>query len=278
MARRSSGAKSCRRRRRAGPCRVSASWRRTSCSRMFFPARNRQAGPRSCWRMASSRWPVSARSQPRFPASWTVLSSTWPASREKPLPHPAPKCSKNPMACSNPGAVRRFVNTSSIAHPERKKSTILPGRLKQRRRPRPVDEAGRRRWRSAPVFASGHRPAPQKPAKRKRRLTVPGNCSRSRFVLRAGSARDSQSAFALRAGVSVSPLSLFLIPHRLRRGHTVPGNCSHSRFVLPAGSCAALCLRLGCARVCLGVGCCFFMAAPRAAGGRRGWLLFCPRR
>ena len=81
-----------------------------------------------------------------------------------------------------------------------------------------VDEAGSRRWRSAPVFASGHRPAPQKPAKRKRR-------------------------------------------------HTVPGNCSHSRFVLPAGSCAALCLRLGCARVCLWVGCCFFMAAPRAAGG-----------
>ncbi len=38
----------------------------------------------------------------------------------------------------------------------------------QRRRPRPVDETGSRRWRSAPVFASTHRGAPQKSAKRKR--------------------------------------------------------------------------------------------------------------
>ena len=123
MARRSSGARSWRPRRRAGPWRVSASWRRTSCSWMCLPSKKRQAGPLSCWRMASSRWPVSARLHPRLPASWTVVSSTWPASREKPLPQPAPKYSKNPMACSNPGAVRRFVNNSSIDHPAGKKST-----------------------------------------------------------------------------------------------------------------------------------------------------------
>ena len=35
-------------------------------------------------------------------------------------------------------------------------------------RPHPVDETGRRSWRSAPVFASGCHPAPQKTAKRKR--------------------------------------------------------------------------------------------------------------
>src|SRR5699024_5397645 len=35
-------------------------------------------------------------------------------------------------------------------------------------RPLPVAEAGSCEWRSAPVFASGHRPAPQKAAKRKR--------------------------------------------------------------------------------------------------------------
>ena len=35
-------------------------------------------------------------------------------------------------------------------------------------RPRPADETGSCEWRSAPIFASGHRPAPQKPAKRKR--------------------------------------------------------------------------------------------------------------
>ena len=40
-----------------------------------------------------------------------------------------------------------------------------------------MDEAGSRRWRSAPVFASGHRPALQKAAKRKRmQLPAPSTC------------------------------------------------------------------------------------------------------
>ena len=43
-----------------------------------------------------------------------------------------------------------------------------PAVRRQRRRPRPVDEAGSRRWRSAPVFASALCGAPQKSAKRKR--------------------------------------------------------------------------------------------------------------
>ena len=44
----------------------------------------------------------------------------------------------------------------------------------QTQRPRPVDEAGSCVWRSAPVFASGRRPAPQKSAKRKRFYRVEG--------------------------------------------------------------------------------------------------------
>ena len=39
----------------------------------------------------------------------------------------------------------------------------------QRRRPRPVDETGSRRWRSAPIFTRGHRPPLGKLAKRKRK-------------------------------------------------------------------------------------------------------------
>ena len=38
---------------------------------------------------------------------------------------------------------------------------------------RPADDAARRAWRSAPVFASGRRPAPQKSAKRKRAVGRP---------------------------------------------------------------------------------------------------------
>ena len=38
----------------------------------------------------------------------------------------------------------------------------------QWRRPRPVDETGSRRWRSAPVFAREHRRPQRKSAKRKR--------------------------------------------------------------------------------------------------------------
>ena len=44
---------------------------------------------------------------------------------------------------------------------------IVPCR-RQRKRPHPVDEAGRFRWRRAPVFASAILGTPQKPAKRKR--------------------------------------------------------------------------------------------------------------
>ena len=46
-------------------------------------------------------------------------------------------------------------------------------RQRQRRRPRPVDETGSRRWRRAPFFASARRGAPQKTAKRKRIHLVP---------------------------------------------------------------------------------------------------------
>ena len=43
-----------------------------------------------------------------------------------------------------------------------------PAVRRQRRRPRPVDDAGSRRWRSAPIFTRGLRPPPGKLAKRKR--------------------------------------------------------------------------------------------------------------
>ena len=43
----------------------------------------------------------------------------------------------------------------------------------QTQRPRPADETGSCVWRSAPVFASGHRPAPRKSAKRKRQTQRP---------------------------------------------------------------------------------------------------------
>ena len=46
-------------------------------------------------------------------------------------------------------------------------------RKRQTQRPRPADETGSCVWRSAPVFASGHRPAPRKSAKRKRQTQRP---------------------------------------------------------------------------------------------------------
>ena len=49
----------------------------------------------------------------------------------------------------------------------------LPRVRGHEQQPRPADETGSCEWRSAPIFASGHRPAPQKPAKRKR------SCQRS---------------------------------------------------------------------------------------------------
>ena len=64
-----------------------------------------------------------------------------------------------------PSAQRKKEQLPVQSPPTGGRSRRLQG---QTQRPRPVDETGSCVWRSAPVFASGHRPAPQKSAKRKR--------------------------------------------------------------------------------------------------------------
>ena len=84
----------------------------------------------------------------------------------------------------------------------------------QTQRPRPVDEAGSCVWRSAPVFASGRRPAPQKSAKRKRQTQRP------RPVDEAGSRR-------WRSGLNMQASSLmrriFRAPQEERRPNMQAG-------------------------------------------------------
>ena len=108
-----------------------------------------------------------------------------------------------------------------------------------------MDETGSRRWRSAPVFASGHRPAPQKSAKRKRTLWPHSregwgvaNFLHLHLPLPCGRVSGDVSSHPI---LSPHPCSLTYFssggcPGTPVSPHPVPQVCVHpaGRFVLPS--------------------------------------------
>ena len=78
-------------------------------------------------------------------------------------------------------------------------------RKRHEQRPLPVAETGSCEWRSAPVFASGHCPAPRKSAKRKRAYVTASTASMCFTVLRSARSSDAPLGQRGREGVSIPP-------------------------------------------------------------------------
>ena len=164
----------------------------TSCWRkrtgtLWRTTPRRSAPHRCCWAPAARRrvipWiMLRASSCTRSAGTTSIAGTVWPPSAATPAALPLPAQPTAPASRSAPKSPPTSPSSTPSSPRTASLTFLKKSKQRQRRRLRPVDETGSRRWRRAPIFTSGRCPAPQKSAKRKRFYCVPGNCSHSPYI------------------------------------------------------------------------------------------------